>query len=148
VKPGADHVNQTLAAQVVEVVNEATLSPDITKALDRGGVIDITTSGAKSGKARRIEIVFHNIDGKIFISGLPNFPRSWLANLKANPHFTFHLKGPVKADLPATARVIDQEAERREVLPPIAKVWKRKDLENMVQTSPLVEVTMEGVSES
>lgn len=134
-------VNQTLPAQVVEVVSKATLAPDITKALDQGGVIDITTSGAKSGKPRRIEIVFHNIDGKIFISGMPNFPRGWLANLKSNPHFTFHLKGPVRADLPATARVIDQEAERLEVLPHIAKVWKRKDLENMVQTSPLIEVT-------
>jgi deazaflavin-dependent oxidoreductase (nitroreductase family) len=134
-------MNQTLAAQVVEVVNKATLSPDISKALDRGGVIDITTSGAKSGKPRRIEIVFHNIDGKIFVSGMPNFPRGWLANLKANPNFTFHLKGSISADLPATARVIDQEAERREVLPHIAKVWKRKDLENMVQTSPLIEVS-------
>jgi hypothetical protein len=46
-------------------MNEATLSPEITKALDRGGVIDITTSGAKSGKPRRIEIVFHSIEGKI-----------------------------------------------------------------------------------
>ena len=141
-------VNQTLPARVVEVVNETTLSPEISEALDRGGVIDMTTKGAKSGKPRRIEIVFHNIDGKIFISGLPNFPRGWLANVKKNPHFTFHLKGPVRADLPATGRVIDQEAERREVLPHIAKVWKRKDLENMVQTSPLIEVTLEGASES
>jgi deazaflavin-dependent oxidoreductase (nitroreductase family) len=129
-------------------VNETTFTPEITDALDRGGVIDITTSGAKSGKPRRIEIVFHNIDGRLFISGMPNFPRGWLANLKANPRFTFHLKGHVKADLPATARVIDQEAERREVLPPIAKVWKRKDLDNMVQTSPLVEVTLEGAPKS
>ncbi len=118
-----------------------TITPEITKALARGGVIDMTTAGAKSGKPRRIEIVFHNIDGKIFISGMPNFPRGWLANLKADPHFTFHLKGPVGADLPATARVIDDEPERREVLPHIARVWKRKDLEDMVQTSPLVEVS-------
>jgi deazaflavin-dependent oxidoreductase (nitroreductase family) len=122
-------------------VKNKTITPEITKALARGGVIDMTTAGAKSGKPRRIEIVFHNIDGKIFISGMPNFPRGWLANLKADPHFTFHLKGPVGADLPATARVIDDEPERREVLPHIARVWKRKDLEDMVQTSPLVEVS-------
>lgn len=124
--------------------NQATLTPDIAKALSRGGVIDITTAGAKTGKPRRIEIVFHTIDGKIFISGMPNFPRGWLANLKSNPRFTFHLKGPVRADLPATARVIDEETERREVLPHIARVWKRKDLENMVATSPLIEVTLDG----
>ena len=102
----------------------------------------MTTKGAKSGKPRRIEIVFHDIDGKTFISGMPNFPRGWLANLKADSHFTFHLKGPLSADLPATARVIGDEAERRQVLPHIAKVWKRKDLEDMVQTSPLIEVTL------
>jgi len=124
------------------VKNTAKVTPEITQALSRGGVIDITTNGAKSGKPRRIEIVFHNIGGKIFISGMPNFPRGWLANLKANPHFTFHLKRPVTADLPATARVIEGEAERRQVLPHIAKVWKRKDLENMVATSPLIEVTL------
>lgn len=44
-------------------------------------------------------------------------------------------------DLGATARVIDQETERRELLPHIARVWKRKDLESMVQTSPLIEVS-------
>ena len=129
-------------------MNKAILTPGITQALSRGGVIDITTNGAKSGKPRRIEIVFHNIDGKIFISGMPNFPRGWLANLKAIPHFTFHLKRPVTADLPATARVIEGEAERRQVLPHIAKVWKRKDIENMVATSPLIEVNLEGASES
>ena len=123
---------------------KATFTPEITKALARGGVIDITTHGAKSGKPRRIEIVFHNIDGKIFISGMPNFPRGWLANVKADPHFTFQLKGPLRADLPATARVIDNEGERREVLPHIARVWKRKDLENMVATSPLIEVSFDA----
>jgi deazaflavin-dependent oxidoreductase (nitroreductase family) len=122
-------------------VNKATVSPEIAKALSRGGVIDMTTAGAKSGKPRRIEIVFHVIDGKTYISGMPGFPRGWLANLKKDPHFTFHLKGPVSADLPATARVISEDAERREVLPHVAKIWKRKDLENMVETSPLIEVT-------
>ena len=142
-REGAPGVNQSVASSVVEAVNdEATLTPDITNALSRGGVIDITTKGAKTGKPRRIEIVFHNMDGKIFVSGLPGFPRGWLANLAANPHFTFHLKGPVSANLPATARVIGEEAERREVLPHIAKIWKRRDLENMVETSPLIAVSL------
>lgn len=67
-------VNQTVPRRVVELVNKATLSTGISKALDRGGVID-------------------------------------------------------------------QETERRELLPHIARVWKRKDLESMVQTSPLIEVS-------
>ena len=88
--------------------------------------------------------MFHNIDGRIFISGVP-FPnrRSWLANLDADPHLTFHLKGKVAADLPATARIIEDEKERREILPYIARIWGRKDLEQMVRYSPLIEVTLQ-----
>jgi deazaflavin-dependent oxidoreductase (nitroreductase family) len=117
----------------------------IDSALERGHTVDITTTGRKSGKPRRIEIVFHNIGGRIYISGVP-FPnrRSWLANLDADPDFTFHLKGKVNADLPATARVIEAEAERREVLPHIARNWGRKDLEAMVRYSPLIEVTLDA----
>ena len=119
----------------------------IQKALSRGGTIDITTIGRKSGQPRRIEIVFHNVGGTIFISGIPNTKRrGWLGNLDKNPRFTFHLKGATKADLPATARVITDEAERREVLPAIARNWKRTDLEAMVKYSPLIEVTLDDVA--
>jgi hypothetical protein len=92
-----------------------------------------------------MEIVFHNIGGRLYVSGMPGFKRSYIANLEADPHFTFHLKGPVQADLAATARIITDEAERREVLPHIARVWKRDDVETMVRQSPLFEVTIEGL---
>ena len=141
-------VNETLPGRVVEVVNKTTFDPKIKETLSRGGVIDITTQGRKSGKPRRIEIVFHAIDGKTYISGMPKFPRGWLANLAADPHFTFHLKGPVKADLPATARIITDEAERRRLLEPIAKGWRRKDLDVMVDSSPLIEVSFEDASKN
>jgi len=113
----------------------------IEAALERGHTIDITTKGRKSGEARRLEIVFHNIGGRTYISGTP-YPgkRKWLLNLEADPHFTFHLKGRTRADLPAVARVIDDETERREVLPHIARAWKRNDLDRMVRYSPLIEV--------
>ena len=88
--------------------------------------------------------MFHNIDGRIYISGTP-YPRKrrWLLNLEADPHFNFHLKGRTSADLPATARVIDDEAERRAILPHIARAWNRNDLDRMVRYSPLIEVTFE-----
>jgi deazaflavin-dependent oxidoreductase (nitroreductase family) len=116
----------------------------IDEALEHGHTIDITTKGRLSGKPRRLEIVFHNIDGRIYISGTP-YPskRRWLLNLEADPQFTFHLKGRTKADLPALARVIDDEAERRAILPHIARAWSRNDLERMVRYSPLIEVTFE-----
>jgi hypothetical protein len=130
---------------VVQVTNNPTVDPKVVQTLSRGGVIDITTLGRQTGKPRRIEIVFHNIEGRIYISGMPGFPRGWLANLEANPHFTFHLKRAVRADLAATARIIRDEAERRADLAPIAKTWKRNDLDRMIRESPLIEVTLDGV---
>ena len=116
----------------------------VTSALSRGGTIDITTTGRKSGKKRRLEIAFHNIDGRIYISGMPSPKRrSWLANLASNPSFTFHLKGQVHADLPAKARIIDGDAERREILPHVARAWRRNDVDRMVEQSPLIEVLFE-----
>ena len=93
-----------------------------------------------------MEIVFFNFDGRIYISGLPSRRRrSWLANLEAHPDFTFHLKGRVTADLPATARIITDPAERREVLERVARAWNRTDLDVMVAASPLIEVTLSGL---
>jgi deazaflavin-dependent oxidoreductase (nitroreductase family) len=111
----------------------------------RGGTIDITTTGRRSGKPRRIEIVFHRIDGRIWISGIPSpRRRAWLANLEADPHLTFHLKGPVAvADLPATARIVDDESERRHILERVARAWRRTDVDRMVEQSPLIEVTID-----
>jgi deazaflavin-dependent oxidoreductase (nitroreductase family) len=123
--------------------------PDtLDRALSHGRTIDITTTGRKSGLARRIEIVFHNFDGRIYVSGLPSpRKRAWLANLEADPHLTFHLKDRVATvDLPATARVISDEAERREVLRRVAAVWRRSDLEAMVRFSPLIEVTVAPIA--
>ena len=77
----------------------------VSDALRRGGRVDITTRGRKTGAPRRLEIVFHNIDGVLYITGRPG-PRGWLANLLAEPRFTLHLKGGVNVDLPATATPI------------------------------------------
>ena len=118
--------------------------PEVREALSKGGVIDITTTGRKTGQARRIEIAFHNLDGRIYISGMPRpQKRSWLAHLEANPQFAFHLKQDVKANLAAVARPVNDATERRQVLEKVARVWKRDDIDEMVRHSPLVEVTIE-----
>lgn len=118
------------------------LDSKVVAALRRGHRIDITTTGRRSGEARRIELVFHNVEGRIFISGRPEWPRDWIANLRADPRMTFHLKGPVTADLPATGRVILDPAEREEVLAPIAQGWGM-DLGTMVASAPLIEVVFD-----
>ena len=124
------------------------MDDDVRTVLARGRRIDITTTGRRTGRPRRIEIVFHNIGGRIFISGLPvpGRTRAWLRNLTAEPRFTFHLKGHVAADLPATARVITDEAERRAIFTEIVKVWTNQDVETMVRHAPLVEVTLDGLA--
>jgi deazaflavin-dependent oxidoreductase (nitroreductase family) len=121
------------------------MNDDIRAALSRGGTIDITTTGRQSGLPRRLEIVFHRIDGRMWISGMPSpRKRAWIANLEADPHLTVHLKGPVAvADLPATARVVVDETERRHVLDRVARAWRRTDVDRMVAESPLIEVTID-----
>lgn len=114
--------------------------------LDRGGLIDITTTGRATGEPRRIEIVFHNVGGRIVISGMPiaGRTRAWIRNLEADPRMTVHLKGEVLADLPAYGRVVTDPAERRELLTAVARNWRRTDLDLMVAHSPLIEVTIPG----
>ena len=120
----------------------AAVDDRVRRALAQGHRIDITTTGRRSGQPRRIELVYHNVDGHILISGKPGFPRSWVANLRANPRFTFHLKGSLTADLPATARVVTDREERERFLRPIARAW-RIDHALMVRSAPLVAVTFD-----
>ena len=67
--------------------SEATMDDRVKRALSRGHTIDITTTGRRTGAARRIEMVFHVIDGRIYISGMPRAERkrAWLLNLEAGP---------------------------------------------------------------
>jgi deazaflavin-dependent oxidoreductase (nitroreductase family) len=120
----------------------------VRQALRHGHTIDITTKGRRSGLPRRIEIVFHNLDGRIFISGMPSRrKRAWLANLEADPRFTLHLKSSrASADLPATARVIGDPAERAAIMPKVAAVWRRQDVDAMIAYSPLIEVTVQDAA--
>ena len=118
------------------------MNEQVKQALERDRTIDITTIGRKTGLPRRIEIWFHNLEGRLYITGLPG-SRNWYANLVANPAFTFHLKESVQADLPARATPIIDEARRRDIL---ARITGQRDLEAWVQDSPLVEVKLDPPS--
>jgi deazaflavin-dependent oxidoreductase (nitroreductase family) len=123
----------------------------IRNALDHSQVIDLTTTGRRSGQPRRIEIFLHNLDGRLVISGIPRAgrTRAWLHNVAADGRVTLHLKGPfATADVPATARVVADPAERRQLLEGVARSWKRTDLDVMVAHSPLIEVTVPGYREA
>lgn len=115
----------------------------IQRALQNDSLIDITTTGRKTGQSHKIEIAFHYLDQKIYISGMPG-KRDWYANLVANPEFTFHLKQSIQADIPARATPILDEDRRRKVLVNIVQKWGRQnELETFLENSPLVEVQLE-----
>jgi deazaflavin-dependent oxidoreductase (nitroreductase family) len=119
----------------------------IRTALDHNQVIDITTTGRRSGEPRRIEIFMHSIDGRIVISGMPraSHTRAWIHNLQANPNLTIHFKGPfAQGDVAATGRIVTEPLERRHLLEGVARNWKRTDVDEMVAHSPLIEVTVPG----
>ncbi len=134
------------------------MRPDVRQALAidtsstmEGRTIDITTTGRRSGEPRRIEIVFYRFDDEIYLSGIPGpKTRDWLANLAAQPSFTFHLKHGVVADLSATATVIVDPVERRRVLADFVEQfnqrngpdspWPEAVLDEWVERSPLAKV--------
>ena len=116
--------------------------------------IDITTTGRRSGQPRRIEIVFYRLGDDVYLSGIPApQTRDWLANLAAQPRFTFHLKHGVVADLPATATVIADPVERRRVLAKFVDEFNRRHgpdsewpeavLDEWVEHSPLAKITFD-----
>jgi deazaflavin-dependent oxidoreductase (nitroreductase family) len=112
--------------------------------------IDITTRGRRSGLPRRIEIWFHQVDGRWYLTGVP-LARSWYANLLADPHLTVHLKHGLTADLPATAQPVDDETRRR-VITAVLELQDRRDLGTLgnsqdlgdwLANSPLVEIVFD-----
>ncbi|HEX4402100.1 MAG TPA: nitroreductase/quinone reductase family protein [Galbitalea sp.] len=120
------------------------MTDQVSNALANDQVIDITTIGRKSGEPRRIEIWFHRLEGRFYITGTPDRPRSWYANLEANPMFVFHLKTTTIADLHATARLIAEPSERGLVFAgilPSATALSTKA--SWVENSPLVEVVFD-----
>ena len=120
------------------------MDDDKSRALLHDRIIDITTTGRKTGRARRKEIWFHNLDGRLYITGRPG-RRDWYANLLAAPNFTFHLKQSAKADLPARATPIVDKGRRKEIMAGIhQKLAGNWDLDAWIEGSPLVEVELLG----
>ncbi len=127
---------------------ESGLSDATRAALHHSQVIDLTTTGRRTGQERRIEIFLHHDDGRLFISGTPRADRTrdWIYNIGADPHVVVHLKKSVVADVPATARVVTDPDERRPLIELAAKRWGRTDLPDMLRHSPLIVLTIDDGS--
>ncbi len=120
------------------------IDSNIRQALERDRTIDITTRGRKTGLPRRIEIWFHNLNGRLYITGAPG-RRGWYANIKTHPQFTFHLKHTAQADISASARPITDTGERRRVMERILRrLESLESLQERLRDSPLIEVELQA----
>ena len=123
------------------------MNNDVSTALHRSQLIDLTTTGRRSGLPRRIEIFLHDQDGVLFITGMPRRDRTrdWIRNITADPHVIVHLKQDVEADVPARARVITDPHEARPLIEAAARRWRRDDVDEMIAYSPLIVLTPDTV---
>lgn len=116
--------------------------PAIAQALANDLIIDITTIGRTSGEPKRLEIWFHNVDDRYYITGRPG-PRSWYANVLADPRITFHFKESTEADLDGLARAVTDADAKRQVFLSAKKLQEYVNEDNdqeWVDGSPLIEV--------
>jgi deazaflavin-dependent oxidoreductase (nitroreductase family) len=143
--PGQPGVEAGHAPVDDAVIRALEIGPDSTRA-ER--TIDITTVGRRTGAPRRIEVWFHRVDGRWYLTGMP-VPRGWYANVRANPRFVVHLKHGVTADLPATAAPVDEETRRRVITAVLdlqnradvaANLSQRQNFDDWFAHSPLVEI--------
>ncbi len=124
------------------------LDQSVQDALNIDMVVDITTVGRRTGDPRRIEIWCHLMDGQLYLAASPG-PRSWYANLSANPEVTLHLKDDVKADIPVRARPVTDDSERRDTFTRLRaqsafRQGQGLDVETWVSGSKLVELIPEN----
>ena len=145
----SDIANTPSSHSTMAAVNGGNVDENTLNALHRSQVIDLTTKGRRSGQPRKIEIFLHDEDGLLFISGMPRADRTrdWIHNIAADPQVVLHLKQSIAVDIPATARVVTDLAERRPLMEAAAQRWGRSDVDEMVQHSPLIVLTVTDADE-
>ena len=114
------------------------------RTLTEGELVDITTTGRKSGEARRIEIRLHVLDGRFYLSGRPGNAPQLAGQHGRNPEMTLHLKQAIVRDVPSTASVISDADERKRVFALMLEREERMshvDVDVWAATAPLVELT-------
>ena len=140
----SSHIQLSVQGTIIQARRVLIVNQDVEQALQRDRTIDITTIGSKTGQARRKEIWFHNLNGRLYITGTPG-RRDWYSNMLANPEFTFHLKQSTQADVLARATPILDKGQRRAIIAEIhRKLSGDRDLDAWVKGSPLVEVELLG----
>ena len=117
----------------------------IKKALQEDRLVDIMAIGRKTGQPHKFEIMLRRHGGKYYIAGQPQ-PKDWYANLLAEPHITLHLKQSVQAELPATARVVTDNATRRQLFQLFfGESELMDDIEAWVINAKLMEIVIKSI---
>ena len=118
------------------------MDDNIRQALQNDTLVDITTTGRKSGKQHTVEVGQRQIDGQVYLSNNPG-TRDWAANLLTNPEFTYHLKQSVQQALKAQAKPIRDETVRRGVFTTLlAKEGRMEQLEARMDRSHLFKIDL------
>ncbi|MEV6303426.1 nitroreductase/quinone reductase family protein [Actinoplanes sp. NPDC051861] len=116
-----------------------TVTDEARRALERQQTVEITTTGRRSGRPRRIETWRYLADGRYWLTGSPG-SRDWYANVLAHPEFTLHL---TDRDLRVRGRAVTDPDERARVFGAIVPglSWAGS-LESWIAGSPLVEIEL------
>ena len=83
----------------------------IIKAIYNDRLVDITTTGRKTGYKYRKEVRLRHIEGTVYLTNNPG-TRDWAANLYTNPTFEYHFKESAEVNIMAKAIPIKEEAEK------------------------------------
>lgn len=102
--------------------------------------IDLTTVGRRTGRPSRIEIWWFHVEDRFIISGTPG-RRDWMANVLTDPTIVVHTPD---GDFTGTAAVVEDAEFRRRFFTHADVNWYRtqSDLERLVATAPMIEVTL------
>lgn len=118
------------------------MHPHVRSALAANPVAEITLTRRKTGGPHRLEIWVHAIEDRVFLAGRP-LPKSWYANLLAEPRLMLHVKNGATADIAMRARAVTDREERRRVLPAIVARNNAPDFDEWVAGARLMELTEE-----
>jgi len=119
------------------------MQSDILDAVEANHIVDISTTGRKTGRVHRHEIWLHTADSQFYLTGKPA-PRDWHANVLAHPQMIVHLKHDLVKDVSAYAIPITDPTERRTLLTKLLQDTPYiENLEAWVAGSPLVRITMQ-----
>ena len=122
----------------------------------RARTIDLTTTGARSGRAHRIEIWFYRAGEELYLTTVPA-RRDWYANVLAHPRIVVHLKNGPRVDVPATGVPVTDPTQREEVLREVVDELRHPDdrggvqgivgaAEDWIAGSPLVRIDLDDRS--